>query len=182
MALDDVTNRLERITSALGAAGVPYALIGGQAVALWVATKDPAAVRTTNGVDLLLRKSDLSAAKKAARGVQMDYCEVLGVGMFLETDDPNPRKAVHLVWAEEKVRPEYPLPAPSVDSRIEIEPGRTIVPLADLVTMKLMANRDQDRVHLRDMIDVGLIERTMCAALPQELAERLDILLAEAGL
>ena len=29
--------------------------------------------------------------------------------------------------------------------------------MAGLVRMKLMANRDKDRVHLRDMIDVGLL-------------------------
>ncbi len=57
MALDDVTDRLHRVTRALGDANVPYALVGGQAVALWVATKDPAAVRTTKDVDLLLRET-----------------------------------------------------------------------------------------------------------------------------
>ena len=51
MALDDVTDRLERITRCLDEAGVLYALVGGQAVALWVATVDPAAVRTTKDVD-----------------------------------------------------------------------------------------------------------------------------------
>ena len=39
---------------------VPFALVGGQAVVLWVATRDPAAVRTTKDVDLLLRRSDLA--------------------------------------------------------------------------------------------------------------------------
>jgi hypothetical protein len=47
--------------------------------------------------------------------------------------------------------------------------------------MKLLANRDQDRVHLRDMIDVGLISRDLLATLPPELAQRLEPLLAEAG-
>ena len=61
MALDEVTDRLHRITRALTDAEVPYALAGGQAVALWVATKDPAAVRTTKDVDLLLRRRDLPA-------------------------------------------------------------------------------------------------------------------------
>ena len=37
----------------------PYALVGGQAVALWVATKDPAAVRTTKDVDILLRRQEM---------------------------------------------------------------------------------------------------------------------------
>src|SRR5437588_837647 len=106
MALDDVTDRLTRIAGALEAASVPYALVGGQAVALWVATKDPAAVRTTKDVDILLRRQDLPRARAAALAVGLEYCEVVGVGMFLENTDPNPRHAVHLIWAGEKVRPE----------------------------------------------------------------------------
>src|SRR5437899_10164331 len=102
MALDAVTDRLERITKALHEAAVPYALVGGQAVALWVSTKDPAAVRTTKDVDILLRKEDLPRARAAALTVDMDYLEVVGVGMFLERADPNPRHAVHVVWAGEK--------------------------------------------------------------------------------
>src|SRR5579875_1470267 len=89
MALDRVTERLRRITAALEGAGVPYALVGGQAVALWVATRDPAAVRTTKDVDILLRRDDLPRARAAALAARFDYFEVLGVGMFLERDDPN---------------------------------------------------------------------------------------------
>src|SRR3954453_19469818 len=99
MALDKITERLERIAGALEKAGVAYALVGGQAVALWVATKDPAAVRTTKDVDILLRREDLPKARAAAAAVALDYFEVVGVGMFLERDDPNPRKGVHLLWA-----------------------------------------------------------------------------------
>jgi len=117
MALDDVTDRLQRIAQALEQAGVAYALAGGQAVALWVATKDPAAVRTTKDVDILLRREDLPKARAAAAAVALDYFEVMGVGMFLERSDPNPRKAVHVLWAGEKVRPEYPLASPTVDER-----------------------------------------------------------------
>src|SRR5579883_3187310 len=126
MALDRVTERLRRITTALEEAGVPYALVGGQAVALWVATRDPAAVRTTKDVDILLRRDDLPSARAAALAANMDYFEVVGVGMFLERDDPNPRQAVHLIWAGEKVRPEYPLPAPSIDERQHSNPVRKL--------------------------------------------------------
>ncbi len=87
MALDDVTDRLQRITRALEAAGIPYALVGGQAVALWVATRDAAAVRTTKDVDILMRREDLPRARAAA-AAEMDYFEVVGVGMFLERSDP----------------------------------------------------------------------------------------------
>src|SRR5438309_7241627 len=84
MALEDVTDRLQRITAALEQHGVPYALVGGQAVALWVATRDPAAVRTTKDVDILIRREDLPRARAAALSVRMEYFEVLGVGMVLD--------------------------------------------------------------------------------------------------
>lgn len=181
MALDEVTDRLHRITRVLEEAGVPYALVGGQAVALWVATRDPAAVRTTKDVDILLRREDLPRARAAALAAEMNYFEVMGVGMFLERGDPNPRKGVHLVWAGEKVRPENPLAAPSIEERHTLEPGKQVVTLAGLVRMKLQANRDQDRVHLRDLIEVGLVGRDLVAGLPPELASRLETLLAESG-
>ena len=181
MALDEVTARMERISTALDNASVPYALVGGQAVALWVATKDPAAVRTTKNVDVLIRREDLPRARAAALSVEMDYFEVMGVGMFLDRSDPNPRNAVHLIWAGEKVRPEYELPSPTIDQRESLDPDLYVVSLAGLVCMKLISNRDQDRVHLRDMIDVGLVGRDMFERLPHELVERLDTLLTESG-
>jgi hypothetical protein len=56
-------------------------------------------------VDILLRREDLPKARAAATTASFDYFEVMGVGMFLERGDPNPRKGIHLLWAGEKVRP-----------------------------------------------------------------------------
>jgi hypothetical protein len=181
MAMDKLTDRLNRITAALTNMGVPYALVGGQAVIFWVSTKDPAAVRTTKDVDILINRSDLPKAKSAALSVGLEYVEVIDVGMFLEPSDPNPRHGVHLVWAGEKVKAHDSVPSPTIDERQEMEPGKFAVSLSGLIRMKLTANRDRDRVHLQDMIDVGLIDRTMLAGLPAELATRLDALLTDAG-
>jgi hypothetical protein len=181
MALDDVTDRLERICAALAKASVPYALVGGQAVALWVATRDPAAVRTTKDVDILLRREDLPRARAAALPVRLEYFEVMGVGMFLDQADPNPRCGVHIVWAGERVRPHYESASPTIDQRETLAGDVSVVSLAGLVAMKLQANRDQDRVHLRDMIDVGLVARDLLQRLPKPLAARLEVLLVEQG-
>jgi len=181
MAIDDVGARLKRICAALAEHAVPFALVGGQAVVLWVSTRDPAAVRTTKDVDILLDRRDLPQARAAALAAEMDYFELLGVGMFLDRVDPNPRHAVHLVWAGERVRPEYELPSPPIDERQELSPGLPVVSLPGLVRMKLLSNRDRDRVHLTDMIEVGLIGREMLAGLTPELARRLEGLLREAG-
>jgi hypothetical protein len=63
MALDEVTEWLERITKALADANVPHALGGGQAVALRVASQDAAAVRITKHVDIRLDRRDLPQAR-----------------------------------------------------------------------------------------------------------------------
>lgn len=181
MALDDLADRLQRITAAFHAAGVPYALVGGQAVALWVATKDPAAVRTTKDVNVLLPRAELPRARAAARAAEMDYFETMGVGMFLDQRDPNPRHAVHIVWAGEMVRPGDIVTAPQIAEQTTLPGDHRVVSLPKLVEMKLMANREQDRLHLRDLIDVGLVERALLNTLPNELAARLATLLTEQG-
>ena len=48
-----VKERLKRSVAALEAAGIPHAVVGGHAVAAWVARIDPAAVRTTVDVGLI---------------------------------------------------------------------------------------------------------------------------------
>jgi hypothetical protein len=181
MAVEDVNERMRRITDALETAGVPFALVGGQAVAAWVATRDPKAVRTTKDVDILLSRVDLPRARAAARTIDMEYFEVLGVGMFVDRQRPNPKDAVHLVWAGEKVRADNLLPSPIMGESQVLGSGKPVVSLAALVLMKLMANRDLDRVHLRDMIEVGLVDRDLLAGLPTELAARLESLLVELG-
>ena len=55
MAAEKVKERLRRATLALDAADVPYAVVGGNAVAEWVARIDEEAVRNTRDVDLLVR-------------------------------------------------------------------------------------------------------------------------------
>ena len=182
MALEEVSQRLQRLADALRAANIQYALVGGQAVALWVTTKDPSAVRTTKDIDILLRREDLGAARAAVGSIHLDYFETMGVGMFLERQNPNPRHAVHVVWASELIRPGHELPAPALDESEVLAPNFPVVSLTGLIRMKVQANRDQDRVHLRDMIDVGLVTRDQLSGLPPTLASRLDELLREAGL
>ena len=52
-AVEKVRERLMRATAALEAAGIPYAVAGGNAVAAWVSRVDEAAVRNTQDVDIL---------------------------------------------------------------------------------------------------------------------------------
>jgi hypothetical protein len=175
-AVERVRNRLRRASSALDAAGIPYAIVGGNAVAAWVATVDPAAVRNTQDVDILLRRSDLDAAAQALGAVGFIRQEVLGIEMFIDGPDGGPRDAVHVLFAGEKVKPSYPAPSPDVTESARPESFSTISVEA-LVRMKLMSFRDKDRTHLRDMLDVGLIDPTWVARFPTELGARLQELI-----
>ena len=83
MALDDVSNRLQRVCRAFSEAQIPYALVGGQAVAFWVALKDPAAVRTTKDVDVLLSRNDLPKARAAAIAANMKFSTFVEFPAFL---------------------------------------------------------------------------------------------------
>ncbi len=65
LAVEKVRERLLRATAALENAGVPYAVIDGNAVAAWVARVDEAAVRNTQDVDILLRRTELALAQAA---------------------------------------------------------------------------------------------------------------------
>ncbi len=114
LGVERVRDRLLRASGALEAAGVPYAVAGGNAVAAWVATVDASAVRNTQDVDILLRRADLAKAAAALEGAGFVRRHVAGMEVFLDGPDAKVRDAVHVVLAGEKVRPEYALAAPDV--------------------------------------------------------------------
>ena len=100
----------------------------------------------------------------------------MGVDCFIDGPDGSPRDAVHLLYASEKVRPEYILPSADVT---EIEPADDydIVNLPALLKMKLNSYRRKDQMHLLDMLSVGLIDASWQSQLPPLLAQRLQQLI-----
>ena len=172
-AVAKVRERLLRATAVLNQAGIPYAVVGGHAVASWVATIDEGAVRNTRDVDLLVRREDLPALTTALEQAGFVRAEVLDVTMFLEGADAKPSESIHLLFAGEKVRANDPLPSPDLTTILG-PAGFRVITLEALAYMKLLSNRDKDRTHVRDMIGVGLIDRSWLAKLPPVLAERLQ--------
>lgn len=175
-AVEKVRERLLRTAAALDRAGVPYAIVGGNAVASWVASVDEAAVRNTRDVDILLRREDLARANTALEAEGFVYRHVRGVDMFLDGPDTKARDAVHVLFAGEKVRPDDTLPTPDIDEAEQAAFFR-VLSLNALVRVKLSVFRTKDQMHLRDMLDVGLIDETWKARYPPELAERLQLLI-----
>lgn len=173
MAVDRVERRLRRVTAALDAAGIRYAVIGGNAVAAWIGRVDPSATRATKDVDLLAARADLDRITQVMDGLGYRREDLRSLVLFVDPDEPSRRAGVHLVWAGELVRPSYAAPAPSLDEAVRDPEGFLVLDLGALVRMKLTSFRDIDRVHIADMLRVGLIDETIKGALADELQGRL---------
>jgi hypothetical protein len=175
-AVEKVRERLQRSTAALHTAGIPYAVIGGNAVAAWVSTVDSGAARNTVDVDLLVNRSDFDAVNVALTAAGFVHYDSMDVHMFLDGPVGSPRDAVHLLFAGEKVRHEYHAAAPKLSASKDYDTYK-LLELESLVMMKLTSFRRKDQVHLLDMIEVGLLDKSWLDKLQPELAERLQELL-----
>jgi len=173
-AVEKVRERLLKTCRALEGASVPYVVIGGNAVAVWVATKDEGAVRNTKDVDILLNRSDLARAAEAMAGAGFDQTEVDGITMFLDRADPMPSRGVHVIFAGEKIKAHDLIPAPAVVKGLRSPEGVDAIELLELLILKLIAFRDIDRVHIRDMVKVGLINDAVAEQIPPALRPRLE--------
>jgi hypothetical protein len=175
-SMDRVEQRLRKVVEILERSGVPYAIVGGNAVRVWVAQVDPGAVRATNDVDVLLRQQDLESVKAIMLSHGFHYRRTADLDMFVENESDSARQAVHIVLANQRVRLSDYEGNPDVEPNAVGEGIRTL-PLESLVRMKLNSFRLKDRVHLLDMIQVGLIDRTWVAKFPAILGARLAELL-----
>jgi hypothetical protein len=175
-AVEKVKDRMRRVTETLNAAEIPYAVIGGNAVQHWVAQVDESAVRNTQDVDIILNEADLDRAIAALEPVGFIFRRSAGVNMFLDGPNAKARDVVHVIFAGKKVRPEYPEPVPTIEQFDWMGASKTL-PIEKLVTMKLTSYRDKDRVHVRDMIALGIIDEGWLERFSPVLRERLLALL-----
>lgn len=176
-AVDRVRQRLLHVSACLKKAGVPYAVIGGNAVAAWVSRVDEAAVRNTRDVDVLLRRDDMPAAIAALSHAGYVHRRVASLGggamdVFLDGADGKIRDAIHVLFAGEK--PKDHSSHPNADVTESEDAGEfMLISLPALVRMKLASWLEKDRMHLRDLADVGLLDRSIVDLLDSSLGERL---------
>lgn len=171
--VEKLFNRMRRLHAALSAADIPYRVIGGMGVFLQVSERDPGKARLTVDVDVAVMRDQLERISAAAENFGFHYRHVAGVDMLLDDAEPRASSAVHLVFVNEKVRPEYLEPVPDFSEPTRTAEGILIAPVADLVRMKLTSFRLKDKVHIQDMDSVGLITLEIEAGLSGPLRARL---------
>jgi hypothetical protein len=165
---------LQKIAEPLSEAGVPYEVVGGLAVLIHVEEADPTHSVLTRDVDILISRSDLERVVAVAESRGFRFRHAAGVDMLLYGDKA--ASAIHLLFSGERVKATQVTANPSVAPEHKTIKGQgvAVIPVADLVHMKLSANRDKDRVHLRSLDAAGLITPEIERGLPEALQARLQ--------
>jgi hypothetical protein len=161
-----------RVEEAFATARLEYRVVGGLAAYLYVEEADPDSGRLTRDIDIAVHRGDIDRIAEAVRRVGLEYRHIAGIDMLVEASNPSARRAVHLVFSGEKVRPEYPEPVPGIGAYRIIQ-GIRVVPVADLIRMKLTSFRAKDEAHLKDLDEAGFISAEIEAGLSEILRERL---------
>ena len=167
--LFDLAELVERI---FASAGLEYRVAGGLATYLYVEQVEPDSGRLTKDIDIAVRRADLRKIAQAAEPFGLEHRHVAGVDMLISASEPSARRAVHLVFAGEKVRREYVEAVPDLGPYVSLR-GIRLIPLADLVRMKLTSFRARDEAHLKDLDEAGLITAEIESGLSAALLERL---------
>ena len=93
--------------------------------------------------------------------------------MLVDSEAPSARSAVHFVFLNQKVQPDYLEPAPTMRGAVHTDDGLLIASVADLVRMKLTSFRLKHQAHIQDIDGVGLITDEIEQAVFPELRKRL---------
>lgn len=173
MKADRLRDVAARVGAALAAAGIEYRVIGGYAVFVYVDRIDHLKARLTRDLDIVVDRSDLERIAEAVKPQGFRYRHAAGIDMLIDAEEPKAKSAVHMIFAREKVRPEYVEPVPDFSEPTRTTEGVLLAPVADLVRMKLTSFRMKDRVHVQDMDSVGLITPEIEASLSDFLRARL---------
>ena len=172
--LEQLVEVAERLKAALDGAGIVYRIVGGLAVFLHVRDRDPLAARATRDVDVAVHRDDLESIRTAAAGSGFEFRHAAGIDMLVDRESPSARSAVHFVFVNEKVQPDYLEPVPAMRDAVRTDDGLMIGSVADLVKMKLTSFRLRDQVHIQDIDGVGLITEEVEQGLSPELKTRLE--------
>ncbi|MDP9171740.1 MAG: hypothetical protein M3N54_14075 [Acidobacteriota bacterium] len=170
--LQDLLSLAEVVEHAFAAASLEYRVVGGLAVYLYVEELEPSAGRLTRDIDITVHRADLAAIARAVEPFGLQYRDIAGVNMLVQTEQPSERRAVHMIFSGEKVREDYAEGAPEMGAFRTLQ-GVRLIPVEDPIRMKLTSFRLKDEMHLKDLDEAGVITPEIESRLTRLLRERL---------
>jgi len=171
----ELMGTLQDLSLPLEQAGVPHELVGGLAVFLHVENADSTHSSLTRDIDVMIRRHDLPRVVAIAEEHGFRFRHSAGMDMLLFGETNSARNAVHLLYVGEKVKATQLEPHPGIHPVRAGLHGQNfwVIPVLDLVRMKLSSYRDKDRVHVRGMDAAGLITSDVERGLSEDLQARL---------
>ncbi len=171
----DLIGTLQKLSLPLEEAGVPHELVSWLAVSLHVENADSTHSSLTRDIDIMIRRGDMTRVVAIVEQHGFRFRHSAGLDMLLYGETNSDRDAVHLLFSGEKVK------ETQFEAHPNIRPVRAglhgqeflVIPVVDLVRMKLSSYRDKDRVHVRGMEAAGLITLEVEQTLGEELRARL---------
>lgn len=167
------------VDDAFSAAGIDYRVVGGLATYLYVEEALPDAGRLTKDIDIAVRRADLERIEAAVAPYGWTYRHTAGVDMLVQADSPSARRAVHMLFTGERVKADSLEPTPDLGEGRTVN-GIRLIPLQNLIRMKLTSFRLKDQTHIKDLQEAGLITPEIEDAIPVILRERLQQVLRSA--
>ena len=145
----------------------------GLAIFLHVENADSTHSSLTRDIDVMIQRDDL--ARVVAIAEEHGFRHSAGLDMLLYGETNSAPNAIPLLFTGEKVK------AAQLEVHPTIRPVRVgihgqdflVIPVGDLVRMKLCSNRDKDRVHVRGMDAAGLITQEVEQGLNEDLRSRI---------
>ncbi len=168
-----------RVARMLEDAQIEYEIIGGMAIIIHIEPVNPELTTLTRDVDMLVHRGDLVRIAEVASIHGFRYRHARGLDMLMYGETDNPREAVHLMFAGERVKPDQPVPNPPIDPERRDFLGQevNVASVEAMVMMKLNANRSKDEVHLQSLDDAGLLDPAFVRMMPGMLRDRLVYIL-----
>jgi hypothetical protein len=168
-----VRDRQAEIVAALCRSAIPVALSGSNATFAWISNVDPSAARQYRNIEFLVTRDDAESAILALMPVGL-IAEVYADYILFRNG-----KTRHDRWADKAlffVGKDGRCKVPSPDE-IEWLDGLPLVEKNRLVYLQLERWTLDDRVDIRDLIDVGIVDDTWPQRFPADLASRLQELI-----
>jgi hypothetical protein len=162
----------EVVEKAFSGSGLDYRVVGGLATYLYVEEALSDAGRLTRDIDIAVRRADLERIEAAVAPYGLQYTHTAGLDMLVQVGNPSARRAVHMLFTGEKVKADSLDPTPELGESRTIN-GIRLIPLPDLLRMKLTSFRIKDQMHIKDLQEAGLITDEIERAIPATLRDRL---------
>jgi hypothetical protein len=167
--------RQASIVAVLTQTGIPFALFASNATYAWIESVDPSCVRQCRNIDLIANRHDRDAVMSALTCLQLSPESRDDYLLLRNKHTCHDRWFDRVYFAGEKLA-NSDVMIPTL-YEIEIIKEVPVVLLPALVEFQLRRFKLDDKVDLRDLIDVGLIDQSWPAKLPPGLAERLQQIL-----